>query len=412
MPNKKSILITDDDAVIRKLIDKALRDQYTVLQAENGKDGIEKALQEQPDLILLDVEMAGMNGYEVCDQLKQTPATKTIPIVFLSDKTSVRERMLGYEAGASDFIVKPCDIQELKAKLQVLLDQNDTQKQLTSKYQAAVQTAMVAMRGSSEIGRAIQFIHDSYTIRSFERLAARFLTVTESLNLKCSLLFVTRSGRLYFSGKGLVSPLERDVIESLFKQQTRIVDFGIRTQFNYQRVALLVKNMPLQDREAYGRYKDLLPYMLGSTDAKIKNLDTEQALLEQTRNITESFDAVRGTLQAIGSSMTDNQEKVVGTLKRLLAEFDHQLPKLGLEDDQERYLLSTLDSTLLSAQEIIEGGKKAQDSFNTVGRLLDHLSVRQQQLLKEVVTELDDSPKPEATEAVEEETLTGDIELF
>ena len=411
MSQQTSVLIIDDDKLVRNLISEALQDHYAILLAEDGEDGIIQSQQKNPDLILLDIEMPGLNGYEVCDQIKQNKATKDIPVVFLSSKSGVRERMLGYEVGASDFIVKPCDMAELRAKLQVLLDQVETQKLLASKYESAAQTAFTAMRGSSEFGLAIQFIEDSFNARSFPVLAERFLAVTENLGLKCSLMFDTRKGQLYFSNKGQVSPLEQDVINTLFEQKQRISDFGVRTQFNYHRVALLVKNMPLQDRDTYGRYKDFLPSMLGSTDSKIRSMDTEQALLEQTRNITECFSAVRGTLQAIGTDIQLNQERVISTLKSLLSEFDREIPRLGLEEDQELYLLSTLDHTMNSAQEIVESGQNAQASFSTVGRLLDHLSVRQHQLLGEVLAGFE-KLNHDAHETDSPEAPTGDIELF
>ncbi|MCG8672859.1 MAG: response regulator [Pseudomonadales bacterium] len=413
MGEQERVLIIDDDKLVRKIISRAISSEYEVITAENGDLGLATAETEKPDLILLDVEMPGINGYEVCDRLKQNSDTSGIPVVFLSGRTSLRERMLGYEAGGADFITKPCETQELLAKLKVLLHYQHSKENLTQRVENASKTAFTAMRGSSELGLAIQFIESSYSALSFEDIAKRFLEVTNNLSLNCSLMFETHKGRLYFSSKGSASPLEKEVLTTLFEQGKRFNDFGCRTQINYPRVALLVKNMPINDRDAYGRYKDFLPSMLGSTEAKIKSLDTEQALIEQTRNLTTSFGVVRNTLIDIASQLEGNQEKVIRLLQDMINNFEEQLPKLGLEDDQEKYLLSTLDSTIVATNTIIENGTSTSNAFNTVSRLLDHLSERQSKLLDDVITRFETSNDETTTEEeVSDGNLTGDVELF
>ena len=110
------VLIIDDDIVVRKSLAKSLSIHYQILSAVNGEQGIEMVAQEQPDIVLLDVEMPGMNGYEVCDKLKHNSSTQDIPVIFLSSRSNLRERMLGYEMGGTDYIVKPCDTEELLAR--------------------------------------------------------------------------------------------------------------------------------------------------------------------------------------------------------------------------------------------------------------------------------------------------------
>lgn len=405
------VLIIDDDNLVRKIISRAVSSEYTPITASNGEEGIEKATSESPHLILLDVEMPGMNGYEVCDKLKQDETTKHIPVIFLSGRTSIRERMLGYEAGAADFVTKPCETEELLAKLKVLGDYQKSKDNLTKKVETASQTAFTAMRGSSELGLAIQFIEASYTAASFEEIAQRFLEVTGNLALSCSLMFITRKGKLFFSGKGSMSPLEEEVMTTLFEQGKRFNDFGCRTQINYPRVALLIKNMPIQDRDAYGRYKDFLPSMLGSTDAKIKSLDTEQALIEQTQNLTTSFSVVRTTLMEIAGQLESNQSNVLQLLQAMITDFEEQIPKLGLEEDQEAYLLSTLDSTIVATHKIVASGEDTSNAFQNVSRLLDHLSERQSKLLDDVLTRFEETEGAPSND-LSDGNLAGDVELF
>ena len=102
------ILVADDERDIRELIGFTLRFAgFEVLLTADGFEAIEKAALEQPDLILLDVRMPKITGYEVCRRLKENPATTSIPIVFLSAKGQEGEIKQGLESGAVEYIVKP-----------------------------------------------------------------------------------------------------------------------------------------------------------------------------------------------------------------------------------------------------------------------------------------------------------------
>lgn len=407
----EKVLVVDDDKLVRNIVCRALSAEFEMLTAANGDEGIAKVQSEQPDFVLLDVEMPGMNGYEVCDKLKQQYGCRDTPILFLSSHSGLRERMLGYEAGASDFIVKPFEAEVLLAELRLLSNFRREREQLNKRAQTASDTAFMAMRGSSELGMAIQFIEATYNCTDFDTIAQRFFDVTQQLSLSCALLFQTRSGKLFFSSKGNLSPLEREVITTLHENGKRFNDFGCRTQINYPRVALLVKNMPLENREAYGRYKDFLPTMLGSTDAKIKSLDTEMALVDQTRNLMQSFNVVRDTLVHVGENLQGTQKEVLQLLRATIDELETRIPTLGLEDDQEKYLINTLDGALQSTHGIIESGESARSAFQTVCRLLEHLSERQQKLLASV-TETNSINTPHHGGASDNSAISSDVELF
>jgi DNA-binding response OmpR family regulator len=102
------ILVAEDERDIRELIGFTLRFAgFEVVLTANGIEAIEKAPEVQPDLILLDVRMPKMTGYEVCRQLKENPVTSTIPIVFLSAKGQEGEIKEGLDVGAVEYIVKP-----------------------------------------------------------------------------------------------------------------------------------------------------------------------------------------------------------------------------------------------------------------------------------------------------------------
>lgn len=120
------VLIVDDEIDSLKLIGLLLESKgYEVLAAQNGERAIEKALEEIPDLVILDVMMPGMSGYEVCRRLRTDPRTATIPILMFTAKTQVMDKVIGFEAGADEYLTKPIQPTELIDRVETLLASPD-----------------------------------------------------------------------------------------------------------------------------------------------------------------------------------------------------------------------------------------------------------------------------------------------
>lgn len=103
----QKILIVDDSAMVLKILYDMLKNEYVVIQAKSGEEALQLAVREIPDLILLDVIMKDMDGYQVCKVLKSDPLTKNIPIIFVSGLNEQNDEKKGLELGAIDYITKP-----------------------------------------------------------------------------------------------------------------------------------------------------------------------------------------------------------------------------------------------------------------------------------------------------------------
>lgn len=119
MEHKESvILIVDDNPHNIKVLGATLEgEEYQVAVAMNGPEGIEFAIREKPDLILLDVMMPDMNGFEVCRQLKESFEAKHIPVIFITARSEVEDIVRGFKVGAVDYIKKPFNSAELLARV-------------------------------------------------------------------------------------------------------------------------------------------------------------------------------------------------------------------------------------------------------------------------------------------------------
>jgi pilus assembly protein CpaE len=147
----EKILIIDDDMDTLRLVGLMLQRQgYEIVAANNGKQGIEKAAEESPDLILLDVMMPDMDGYEVTRQLRAMPETASTPILMFTAKSQLDDKVTGFEAGVDDYLTKPTHPSELQAHIKALLAraQKNVPVQPTAplrKY--AYSIAVIAARG-------------------------------------------------------------------------------------------------------------------------------------------------------------------------------------------------------------------------------------------------------------------------
>lgn len=116
------VLVAEDDEDILEMVVFDLEDEgYEVLTARDGDGALALALARTPDLVLLDVAMPGLDGYEVTRRLRAEEATKGTPVVLLTARAQVRDVILGFEAGANDYVTKPFRPEELRTRLQAVL---------------------------------------------------------------------------------------------------------------------------------------------------------------------------------------------------------------------------------------------------------------------------------------------------
>jgi two-component system alkaline phosphatase synthesis response regulator PhoP len=126
---KGKILVVDDEIYIVHILDFSLgMEGYEVLTASDGEQALETAQREQPDLIVLDIMMPKLDGYETCKMLKADDRTRQIPVILLSAKGRHTDQKIGYEVGADDYITKPFSPRKLVERINTLLGQFGSQR--------------------------------------------------------------------------------------------------------------------------------------------------------------------------------------------------------------------------------------------------------------------------------------------
>jgi DNA-binding NarL/FixJ family response regulator len=121
----KKILIVDDDLTLRRILHNSLEQRgYQVVSVGSGKDALARFSQDVPDIIVSDVSMPEMDGFEFCRQLRSQPSGKLIPFIFLSAKNELNDRVQGHSIGADNYLTKPFEMKELLANIEALIERS------------------------------------------------------------------------------------------------------------------------------------------------------------------------------------------------------------------------------------------------------------------------------------------------
>ncbi len=121
----KKILVVDDDRILRNVLQRSLEKRgYQVTIVSSGTDALSAFNQDVPDIIVSDVSMPEMDGFEFCRQLRSQPSGKLVPFIFLSAKSELEDKIQGHSIGADDYLTKPFEMKELLAKIEALIERS------------------------------------------------------------------------------------------------------------------------------------------------------------------------------------------------------------------------------------------------------------------------------------------------
>lgn len=266
---RNKILVVDDDPTFNAILGDTLAEWYDVSTVDSGQSCLDLVPSLCPEIILLDIEMPDLNGLEVCQQLKRNPLTAKIPVIFISGLCSTEERLKGYDVGCEDYITKPVDFDDLLHKIYQALSFREHDIQLEKMSREATGTANQAMTNNSELGHIIEFLKACFKINNLDSFSMAVFAICGRFGLRVSLLI--RDGNRDFISGCEENSLEARVLKK-FMNQNRIFDFGSRTVINDAQITILIKNMPLNDPDRYGRLKDNLMIMISAASAKLETL--------------------------------------------------------------------------------------------------------------------------------------------
>ncbi len=363
--SKPNILTVDDEPINLEIMEELLQAHYDLTTIESGESCIEALTENRPDLILLDVKMPGIDGLETCRRVKADPATQDIPVIFVSALSSVDEKMAGYEAGGDDYVAKPFDEAELRAKIDVTLSNHQKLSQVQQNSQDAMAAAMTAMTNAGELGGILNFFRNSFGCNDFEALGELLVNAHREHGLNISVLISNGDEQIKLSTSGVIHSLEFSVIEKL-RTAGRIYDFGQRTVFNYDNLSILVLNMPVDDADKYGRFKDNIVLVGEGAQARIEAMIWHQEQLRQKDHLDKVVAAAREALARFEREARENKFRLTNEMEGLVVKVERLIITLGMTEEQEEVLLKTIKATDATVVKLF-------DEESSLGELLDDI---------------------------------------
>jgi CheY-like chemotaxis protein len=370
MNNKKTILVVDDEEFMRVIIAEAVGEGFRIIDVGNGTECLEATAREQPDVILLDVEMPGIDGYETCRQLKSN--FDGIPVIFISGHDQIEARLRGYEAGAEDYIVKPFAPQELVAKINGLLQKVSERTQLKEMASYASQTAMTAMCSMSEVGSLLQTLQTFNTCSGYQDLLEATLKGLSAYGLVGAVQVRTPEGAFTRTSRGEASPLEASVIGHMAGME-RILQYRNRLSITYDHASLLVSNMPTEDPDRCGRLRDHLAVLAESAEIRVTSLIASTKSRQRSELVAGSVQRITQTLREIDREQRQSRAATGLAIQDLTTKLERAYVQLALTEQQEELLAGIASEGVAKVMDAQMAETGQQDKMTAVVRELQKM---------------------------------------
>lgn len=373
MNNLSKILIVDDDDFAATVTADMLTPEYDVQHVDNGQTALSLISESTPALLLLDVDMPGMSGYEVCRALRDDSAISDLPIIFLSGMVSDEDRLAGYEAGGDDYLTKPVSADELRSKIKIELAHYAERRRLKSDLSNAFSTAMTAMSSSAEIGAVLQFMRKSFSCPDYTTLCHEVLNTLGSYGLEASVRIHGEQGAVSYSPNGPCLSLEESVLTNMSKQG-RLFEFGSRTSCSYDHITIIVKSDARADPERHGRMKDNLAWLAEGAEARVVALDISVAVTRQHAILTQSNANTIKALQGIEQRHRNQGIKSNQIFQELQANFDRSMLSIGITQSQEEELANMLLDAANQARALYDEGLEIGSHMENILKQLEDIN--------------------------------------
>jgi len=357
------MLVVDDEELNFNLLQHALNDAFEMHYVPSGEACLDFLESDSPDIILLDINMPGMNGYEVCQKIKDNPNTQETPVVFVSALDSLEERIKGYDAGGDDYVIKPFEAKELLRKAQLLVQTHNKLEKLKDFSNTATEAAMQALTSTGELGVVVNYFTQSFSNRSYDDIANTLFEALAQYGLNSALQIRTPAGEtLDYDYSGKIKPLESSLLTKL-KDANRIYDFDMRSVFNFPLISVLIKNMPINDTDKYGRHKDNLALLVEGANARVESISTNLALENQKQMLEVFLKKTQETLKVIHQSDDKHKLETTKIFEFLIVRVEEELLTADLTEHQEEALLALVTETSDKMNALYENGKQVELSL-------------------------------------------------
>ncbi len=333
---KLRVALVDDDIMVGIIFKAAVGSMYLLEVYPDGEQLLADIDLTLPDVILLDVQLPGKSGYQICRFLRNIPRFRNTPIIFMSSHDEVEAKMAGYDAGADDFMVKPCYPEEMINKIRLAEKLINDRQTLTAQANFASQTAFTAMSSMGELSTVLEFMRQALNCTTPAALANALMNTLRQYQLHGIIGFMGVN-ETCFSTDAVSSPLAATLVKNV-RDMGRIFEYKNRLAINYPHVSVIIHNLPLENPDFVGRLRDNLALIVESTEQKLALFEQQQRRQQQEQGILTAAHVLARSLQAAQKQEQESAEKTKQLIQAYLQKFEHNLLSLGLTEAQELFL--------------------------------------------------------------------------
>lgn len=365
MLRMKKILYFEDDLQLASLVVEYLAKKQTEVTHFSCFSAYERsntcAAKQHFDAVLLDIEMPDVDGYQVCQALKEEGLAESVPVIFISGLMNSDDILRAYEAGGHDYLVKPLKLTELEAKLTENIRVSASRQELKDELDNSQDMTMKVMMSMSELGAVLRFHDECMSLEATDQIVNKLFELLSGLNLNSSII-VHNHEREYFSSIGKGNELELQTIK-LLSTYDRIYSWSNRTCFNYDTFSLLITNMPIDDDVRFGELKDVLCFILNGLDARFEAIKLTTKEKNRTRLLSEVIDE----LCTLVSDMSENNKSLSGQFETIIDSVEKNIAgdivQFNLLETEEEILINHINDCLKGAQKVFDKSINAEVSY-------------------------------------------------
>jgi len=322
----------------------------------------QRMAQKRYRVLVLDQVAAPQLDLRECETLVQQDYVKGTPVVVLTSSPAVKEKIKALEIGCDDLIDSKTAPDELFARITKSIFHQIANSQLSQRLNQFAETARNAMVDNSDLEANIQFLLQIHNCDNLDQLGQQFFASIQRYGLSCSLQMRSEMGKKDMEAHGMAKHLESQLLLQL-KDNGRYVDFGRRTIVNFDRVSLLIKNMPLDDPEKYGAVKDNAFCLVQGVNARILALEDRYKLLMEKELLQKLSSDVRLVINALTHAYQDVMKQTIGEVEGAVEQIEHRLPHLALNEADEQFVYQITAGLVAETNRIFNEGLKVDELF-------------------------------------------------
>jgi CheY-like chemotaxis protein len=357
------VLIVDDDLDIRMLHRAWFSKKFETVLASSGEQALQICKEQLPDLILLDVMMPDMDGFDTCRELREFT---DIPIIFATANELPEEHLKAFDAGGDDIIVKPAVKEILLRKVSLAIQRRNHQLQLLSEKDSMQSMAMSFLSAIGENGVLQKFMKASLTSTTPKELGEHLVEAIKDFGLECCVLIRDHNANTMLTSKGHPSAIEISILEQSVTMG-RFFQFKNRMAVNYDRVSVIVTNMPMQESDTSGRMRDNITMLTEMTNSMCENVDMRQASLLRAEKLNTALATAMTAIESLDNIRQNAQVDLRLVLQELVDNIEKAYSWLATTRGQEKYINDTMHYSVDKALQLLEStGNQYDAGFSTI----------------------------------------------